>query len=212
MSFILSTPRRVSKSLRCWFFVFLLCQWLKINCPPAGQASDYSSLADERWILETLVSWAVSAFSWTSIAKTKESQHACVFDSIAMWTFQPVRLRACLSWHPPPPPFSLSFPFLTKPCGERRTFSCSDWRRELPTNEKPLLLNSSESELWSLSAWPELHQKAELCLRLLETKKYTYRCDFETKGTGVRCACVKVYTAGRAWASVPAKKLAKARR
>ena len=50
--------------------------WLAIKlCPLAGQASDFSSLADERWILETLVSWAVSAFLWTSIAKTKVSRH-----------------------------------------------------------------------------------------------------------------------------------------
>ena len=46
-----------------------------------------------------------------------------------MWTFQPVRFRARLSWpRPPPPPLSLSlflsFPFLTKPFGEQRTFSC----------------------------------------------------------------------------------------
>ena len=52
----------------------------------------------------TSVPGAVSAFSWTSIAKTKVSQHTCVFDS--MWTFQPVRFRARLSWplHTPPPP------------------------------------------------------------------------------------------------------------
>ena len=50
--------------------------WLAIKlCPLAGQASDFSSLADERWILETLVSWAVSAFSSSSIAKTKVSRH-----------------------------------------------------------------------------------------------------------------------------------------
>ena len=44
-----------------------------------------------------------------SIAKTKVSQHTCVFDS--MWTFQPVRFRARLSWphfRPPPPSLSLS--------------------------------------------------------------------------------------------------------
>ena len=50
------------------------------------------------------MSWAVSAFSWTSIAKTWVSQHTCVFDS--KWTFQQVRFRARLSWphYPPPPP------------------------------------------------------------------------------------------------------------
>ena len=52
-----------------------------------------------------LVSWAVSAFSWTPIAKTKLSQHTCVLDS--MWTLQPVRFRACLSW-PHTPPLHLS--------------------------------------------------------------------------------------------------------
>ena len=60
-----------------------------------------------------------------NIAKTKVSQHICVFDS--MWTFQPVRFWARLSWpHSPPPPLSLSlslsFPFLTKPFGKRQTF------------------------------------------------------------------------------------------
>ena len=56
------------------------------------------------------MSWAVSAFSWTSVAKTEVTQHTCVFNS--MWTFQPVRVRARLPWPnslpPPPPPLFLS--------------------------------------------------------------------------------------------------------
>ena len=84
------------------------------------------------WLTSVL---AIDVHENALTAQTEVSQHTCVFDS--MWTFQPVRFRARLSWPrplslpPPPPPsfslsLSLSFPFLTKPFGERQTFSCID--------------------------------------------------------------------------------------
>ena len=85
--------------------------WLAIKlCPLAGQASDYSSLADERWILETLVSWAGERV-FVDVDRQDEGKSApCAFDS--MWAFQPVRFRARLSWlsaPTPTSPVSLSF-------------------------------------------------------------------------------------------------------
>ena len=82
----------------------------------------------------------VCAFSWTSIAKMKVSQHACVFDS--MWTFEWVRFRARLSCFPDPTSTSLSKslfqphrPWRSR-LAKRRTFSLFTHNQRLPELQK----------------------------------------------------------------------------
>ena len=96
------------------------------------------------------MSWAVSVFSWTSIAKAKVSQHTCVSDS--MWTFQPVRFRARLSWPPPPlpTPFSLSLiPIPDEAVWLTTNFSCIDTQQ---TMTRFTMLRGSSAALFNVGA------------------------------------------------------------
>ena len=105
-------------------------------------------------------------------ARKRTGWNTCVFDS--MWTFQPVRFRARLSWPrppPPPPPLSLSLSL---------SFSHSlFWRSLLANNELFLVLTNHSpliidpDKLWSGIVWLVFCQTSEksLVLDLLGMKK-----------------------------------------